>query len=52
MKSPSAYRQHNMKGKKFALMSCRCCYMFNFKDRLRKIEDKKEMCKAFRCIEE
>lgn len=52
MKSPSVNRQCNLKGKKFSLMTCRCCYMFNFKDKIRNIEDTKRIRDAMKCIEE
>lgn len=48
MKSPVAGHagRHNLKGKKFSFMTCRCCYIFNFKDKLKKIEDNKKMREA------
>lgn len=53
MKSPAAYSgQHNLKGKKTARLSCRCCTMFNFKDKLDKQRHKKEMRDAIKCVSE
>jgi hypothetical protein len=33
--------QVNLKGKKYKLMGCGCCYMFDFRDGIRKKHDMK-----------
>ena len=38
----------NMKGKKYKLMSCRCCVVIDFRERAKKALDKKEM-KHYSC---
>ena len=43
MKSHSHAGQFNLKGKKYKLLSCKCCVAQNFKDRERAKEAKKEI---------
>jgi hypothetical protein len=52
-KSPVAHHagRINMKGKKFSFMTCRCCFVINFKDKFREKEDKKTIRDAMRCVE-
>ena len=48
MKSPSYSASFNLKGKKTARLSCRCCTLLNLKEHFRKISDKKEMRNAMK----
>ena len=46
MKSHRVAGWYNLKGKKYRLLSCRCCSVQDFRDKYREKESKKEIREA------